>query len=106
MKLIILCSIVALAAAAPAEVQLRRFEQSDGTRRESRGVLKNEGREDAFVALAGSYEWVGPDGMCYVVRTADDDEYQPQVEQEQPAQPEQPREPGSPPFLHSSLVGK
>ncbi|XP_028163704.1 endocuticle structural protein SgAbd-6-like [Ostrinia nubilalis] len=96
MKLIILLSVVALAAAAPADVQLLRsefnndglgnyytsFEQSDGTKQESRGVLKNEGREDAFVAVAGSYEWVGPDAVRYAVRyTADENGYQPEIEQ-------------------------
>ncbi|XP_028163703.1 endocuticle structural protein SgAbd-6-like isoform X1 [Ostrinia furnacalis] len=106
MKLIILLSVVALAAAAPADVQLLRsefnndglgnyytsFEQSDGTKQERRGLLKDEGREGKFLAVAGSYEWVGPDGVRYVVRyTADDNGYRTVVEQIQPRPPGQPR---------------
>ncbi|XP_063820963.1 endocuticle structural glycoprotein ABD-5-like [Ostrinia nubilalis] len=130
MMLIILLSVVALAAAAPADVQLLwseyvndgsgsyhfDFEQSDGTKHESQGDLKNKGREDEFLAVEGSYEWVGPDGVRYVVTyTADENGYRPEIEQIQPGQPsgpEQPIQPGYPappttyrPLLIASLLG-
>ncbi|XP_046960510.1 cuticle protein CP14.6-like [Vanessa cardui] len=104
MKLILVLSLVALAVAAPppltnyptGEPQLLRyendafdnrgynfaFEQSDGQTREEQGELRNEGREDEYTAVKGSYSWVGPDGVKYIVRyIADENGFQPEIEE-------------------------
>ncbi|CAH0727794.1 unnamed protein product, partial [Brenthis ino] len=104
MNLLIVLSLVALAVAAPPprlnyqpnDVQLLRyendnigtgnyryaFEQSDGTKQEQRGELRNEGREDEYVAMTGSYTWIGPDGVTYLVTyTADENGFQPEIEE-------------------------
>ncbi|XP_041976005.1 flexible cuticle protein 12-like [Aricia agestis] len=111
MRLIIALCLFAVAAAAPAtnapdydgryynkynDVQLLRYEsdnigtgpfryaweQSDGQRAEASGQLKNEGREDEALVIVGSYSWVGPDGVTYIVRyTADENGYQPEIEE-------------------------
>ncbi|KAJ8732079.1 hypothetical protein PYW08_014809 [Mythimna loreyi] len=102
MKLLVLCALVAVAGvvlAAPQnveDVQLLRsdsdndglgtynflFEQSDGQRHQANGELKNAGAEDAFVAVKGSYSWIGPDGVNYTVNyIADENGFQPTIEQ-------------------------
>ncbi|XP_050342290.1 cuticle protein CP14.6-like [Nymphalis io] len=104
MKLLIVLSLVALATAAPppltnnptGEVQVLRFEndyydsrgykfafeQSDGQTRQEQGELRNEGREDEYTAVKGSYSWVGPDGVNYIVRyIADENGFQPEIEE-------------------------
>ncbi|XP_049865998.1 endocuticle structural glycoprotein ABD-5-like [Pectinophora gossypiella] len=105
LAIIVLC-LVALVAAAPqrrgnyysdySTVQVLRyfnensgvgsysfgFEQSDGNKRQEQGELRNEGREDQYLAVKGSYSWVSPDGIVYTVTyVADDKGYQPEVEQ-------------------------
>ncbi|PZC85386.1 endocuticle structural glycoprotein SgAbd-5 [Helicoverpa armigera] len=98
MKLLVLCALVAVVAAAPQaqDVQLLRYdadndglgtynfvyEQSDGSKRNENGELRNVGAEDEFVAMKGSYSWVGPDGVTYTVNyVADENGFQPTIEQ-------------------------
>ncbi|XP_068630303.1 endocuticle structural glycoprotein SgAbd-5-like [Battus philenor] len=106
MKLLVVLSLLAIAAAAPQisqrpnlkpdEVQILRFdsdndglgsynfafEQSDGTKKEEQGELRNAGAEDEFVAIKGSYSWQGPDGVVYTVTyIADDTGFKPTIEQ-------------------------
>ncbi|KAF9414980.1 hypothetical protein HW555_007247 [Spodoptera exigua] len=59
-----------------------RFDQSDGTGRDEYGEVRNAGSEDEFVAVKGSYSWVGPDGVKYTVNyVADENGFQPTIEQ-------------------------
>uniref|UniRef100_A0A2H1WSQ4 SFRICE_036472 n=1 Tax=Spodoptera frugiperda TaxID=7108 RepID=A0A2H1WSQ4_SPOFR len=99
MKLLVLCAFVAVVAAAPQNVQdvqiLRydlnndglgaynyAFDQSDGTGHNEDGEIRNAGSEDEFVAVRGSYSWVGPDGVKYTVNyVADENGFQPTIEQ-------------------------
>ncbi|CAB3221305.1 unnamed protein product [Arctia plantaginis] len=105
MKLIVALCLVAVVVAVPVQrvnlystdnVQLLRlendnpgegnyrfaFEQSDGTKHEQQGQIINEGSEDESIAVKGSYSWVGPDGVTYVVNyTADDEGFHPEIEQ-------------------------
>lgn len=61
---------------------IRSFEQSDGQSHNANGELRNAGAEDAFVAVKGSYSWIGPDGVNYTVNyIADENGYQPTIEQ-------------------------
>lgn len=58
------------------------MEQSDGTKKEEQGELKNAGTDDEFVAVKGSYSWTGPDGVTYTVTyVADDTGFHPTIEQ-------------------------
>ncbi|XP_047526723.1 endocuticle structural protein SgAbd-6-like [Vanessa atalanta] len=120
MKLILVLCLVALAVAAPPplsnyptdEAQLLRFEneifenggygfsfeQSDGQTREEQGELRNVGTEDEYTVVKGSYSWVGPDGVKYIVRyIADENGFQPEIE-EGPGG-------GVPPAVVASLLG-
>ncbi|KAJ2946964.1 hypothetical protein O0L34_g16312 [Tuta absoluta] len=104
MKLLVVLSLVAMVAAAPQaadpnpnqDIQLLRFEtdndglgsynfayeQSDGSKREEKGELKNAGAEDEGIVMRGSYSWVGPDGVTYTVTyVADENGFQPTIEQ-------------------------
>ncbi|XP_075970543.1 endocuticle structural glycoprotein SgAbd-5-like [Anticarsia gemmatalis] len=99
MKLLVVCALVAVVAAAPQgdqDVQLLKYEtdndglgtynfvyeQSDGSKRDEKGELRNAGAEDEFVAMSGSYSWVGPDGETYRVNyIADENGFQPTIEQ-------------------------
>ncbi|XP_050342297.1 cuticle protein CP14.6-like [Nymphalis io] len=82
MKLLVVLCFVAVACAAPFEgPQVVSYEndnigtgdyrvrvvQSDGTEQESVGVLKNGPLGESTVAVKGSYSWVAPDGLRYVV---------------------------------------
>ncbi|XP_045764455.1 flexible cuticle protein 12-like isoform X1 [Maniola jurtina] len=116
-QLIVLC-LVAVAVAAPppptynnynAEI-LRyendniglgnyryAFEQSDGTKQEQQGELRNAGLENEAIAVKGVYSWIAPNGYRYtVVYTADDEGYKSEIE-EAPG--------GAPPALVASLLG-
>lgn len=74
------------------------FEQSDGTRHEQRGELKNEGRDNEALVVKGQYSWVGPDGVTYIVTyVADEQGFQPQIEQGPGG--------GVPPAVVASLLG-
>ncbi|XP_049865999.1 endocuticle structural glycoprotein ABD-5-like [Pectinophora gossypiella] len=106
MKLAIVLCLVAAVAAAPQRggnyysdyrtIQLQRYdndnigvgpysfsyEQSDGHKHQEQGELRNEGREDESLAVKGSYQWVGPDGVTYTVTyIADENGFQPEIEQ-------------------------
>ncbi|CAF4778049.1 endocuticle structural glycoprotein SgAbd-5 [Pieris rapae] len=123
MKLLVVLGLVVVVSAAPQaqrqvpsanpqEVQILRFdtendglgtyrfalEQSDGTKKEEQGELKNAGTDDEAISVRGSYTWVGPDGVTYTVTyVADDKGYQPTIEQG----------PGGaiPPGVVASLIG-
>ncbi|XP_026751174.2 endocuticle structural glycoprotein SgAbd-5-like, partial [Galleria mellonella] len=73
------------------------FEQSDGTRHEQIGELRNAGTENAYVVLRGFYSFIAPDGILRVVKyVADENGYQ----------PEQGEGPGAlPPSAAASLLG-
>lgn len=58
------------------------YEQSDGSRQEQYGEIKSEGHEDEHIVVHGSYSWVGPDGVKYIVTyVADEEGFQPEIEQ-------------------------
>ncbi|CAH0727792.1 unnamed protein product, partial [Brenthis ino] len=119
MKLVILLVCVGLVIAAPQaprsdpnEVQILKlesdndglgtyrfaYEQSDNSRREEQGELRNAGTDDESIAVKGSYSWVAPDGITYTVTyIADNNGFQPTIEQG----------PGGavPPAVIASLVG-
>ncbi|XP_059060092.1 endocuticle structural glycoprotein SgAbd-5-like [Achroia grisella] len=73
------------------------FEQTDGTRHEQIGELRNAGTENAYVVLRGFYSYVAPDGVLRVVKyVADENGYQ----------PEEGEGPGAlPPSAAASLLG-
>lgn len=59
-----------------------RFEQDDGTKQEQQGQLINEGSEDEYLSVKGSFTWIGPDGVTYrVTYVADKNGYQPEIEE-------------------------
>lgn len=41
------------------------YEQSDGQKREETAELKNEGTDDEFLTIVGSFSFVAPDGHTY-----------------------------------------
>ncbi|XP_072940652.1 uncharacterized protein [Epargyreus clarus] len=119
---LVVLALVSVAAAAPqraaraapssSDVQLLRYdsdndglgtysfayEQSDGSKRNEAGELRNAGTDDESIAVKGSYTWTGPDGVTYTVTfIADDNGFQPTIEQG----------PGGavPPGVIASLVG-
>ncbi|KPJ11363.1 Endocuticle structural glycoprotein ABD-5 [Papilio machaon] len=74
------------------------FEQSDGTKKEEQGELRNAGTDDEFMAVKGSYSWQGPDGVVYTITyTADDNGFKPTIEQGPGG--------GVPPGVVASLLG-
>ncbi|XP_070071607.1 endocuticle structural protein SgAbd-6 [Drosophila takahashii] len=57
------------------------FETSDGISREERATLKNPGTPEEAIAVQGSVNWVGPDGVHYKLNyLADENGFQPQGE--------------------------
>lgn len=59
-----------------------RFEQDDGQKHDEQGELLNAGSENESLVVKGSYSWVGPDDVMYLVRyTADENGFQPTIEQ-------------------------
>ncbi|XP_016933659.3 endocuticle structural protein SgAbd-6 isoform X2 [Drosophila suzukii] len=57
----------------------RKFETSDGISREERATLKNPGTPEEAIAVQGSVNWVGPDGIHYKLNyLADENGFQPQ----------------------------
>lgn len=59
-----------------------RYEQTDGQKHEAQGTLENEGTEEESLSVIGSYTWVGPDGVTYIVRyLANKDGFQPEIEE-------------------------
>ncbi|CAG9785100.1 unnamed protein product [Diatraea saccharalis] len=113
MKLLVILSLAALAVAAPQRGQQAEvlryesdniglggyryaFETSDGTKHESQGEIRNEGREDEYLAVNGVYSWIAPNGVRYTVKyVADDNGYQPEIEEA----------PGAPGPIVASLLG-
>lgn len=86
-----------------------RFSQSDGTGANQVGTIKNEGSEDEYLAVSGSYTWVAPDGVTFkVTYIADKDGYKPEITviQERPDAEIPPTVGGgAPPALIASLLG-
>lgn len=75
-----------------------RFEQSDGTKQEQTGELRNAGTDDEYIFVKGSFSWIGPDGVTYTVTyEAGEDGYEPEIGQG----------PGGavPPDVAASLIG-
>ncbi|XP_002093891.3 endocuticle structural protein SgAbd-6 [Drosophila yakuba] len=57
------------------------FETSDGISREERATLKNPGTPEEAIAVQGSVNWVGPDGVHYKLNyLADENGFQAQGE--------------------------
>ncbi|XP_017048572.1 larval cuticle protein 65Ag1-like [Drosophila ficusphila] len=55
------------------------FKTSDGVAAQEEGVLQNVGSDHESLAVKGSYSYVGPDGVTYVVTyIADENGFQPQ----------------------------
>ncbi|XP_064543190.1 larval cuticle protein 65Ab1-like [Drosophila montana] len=93
MKFIILfAAFCALACAAPSDVVItdQRLDvepekwsfnsaTSDGASAQQSGVLTNAGSEHEAIAVKGSFEHVGPDGVKYTVNyIADENGFQPE----------------------------
>ncbi|XP_017785783.1 PREDICTED: flexible cuticle protein 12-like [Nicrophorus vespilloides] len=54
------------------------FESDDGIKKEETGEIVNEGRDDQFIKVTGSYSYIGDDGKMYmVVYTADENGFHP-----------------------------
>ncbi|XP_075971122.1 endocuticle structural protein SgAbd-6-like [Anticarsia gemmatalis] len=74
------------------------YEQTDGTKQEQKGEIRNEGTEDEAIVVKGTFTWVGPDGVTYTVNyDADENGYQPEIEQGPGG--------GVPPAVVASLLG-
>ncbi|KAH8266179.1 hypothetical protein KR038_008534 [Drosophila bunnanda] len=57
------------------------FETSDGISREESATLKNPGTPEEAIAVQGSVDWVGPDGVHYKLNyLADENGFQAQGE--------------------------
>jgi len=41
------------------------YEQSDGQKREETAELKNEGTDNEFISVVGSFSFIAPDGHTY-----------------------------------------
>lgn len=80
MKFIVLALCIAAALAAPADVEILKstsvidpeswnfaFEQSDGTKHDQAGVLKNAGSDNEAISVTGSFSFVADDGQTYTV---------------------------------------
>ena len=53
--------------------------QSNGYARQESGTIENEGQEDEAISVRGSYEWLGEDGVKYIVNwLADRNGFQPE----------------------------
>ncbi|XP_019872725.2 flexible cuticle protein 12-like [Aethina tumida] len=99
MKVIaVFAAVLAVALAAPqrnpdAEAQVLRndldnigvdgynfaYETSNGIAAQEQGQLINPGHENESIAVRGSFQYVGPDGVTYqVTYIADDNGFQPQ----------------------------
>ncbi|GBP72130.1 Flexible cuticle protein 12 [Eumeta japonica] len=118
---LIALALVAAAAAAPAPQRPQRqaqnvdilrydtnnagdgsydfdFELSDGTKHQQQGQVVNAGTDNESISVRGSYAWVGPDGVTYVVTyVADENGFQPTIEQGPGG--------GVPPAVVASLLG-
>ncbi|XP_017785782.1 PREDICTED: flexible cuticle protein 12-like [Nicrophorus vespilloides] len=54
------------------------FESDDGIKKEETGEIVNEGRDDEFIKVMGSYSYIKDDGKTYiVVYTADENGFHP-----------------------------
>nr|AAV73780.1 cuticle protein 13 [Antheraea yamamai] len=103
MKLLIILSVIVLVTAAPPPINNAQdnvsllkynyendgtglynyaFEQSDGTKQEQHGELRNAGTENESLFVKGSFTWIGPDGVTYIVRyEAGEEGYKPEIEE-------------------------
>ncbi|XP_031769554.1 endocuticle structural glycoprotein SgAbd-5-like isoform X2 [Galleria mellonella] len=72
------------------------YEQSDGTKHEQTGILKDAGNLNPFVIAKGFYEWISPENKKYRVQyEADENGYRSELEEG----------PGLPPNVGASLLG-
>ncbi|XP_059060057.1 endocuticle structural glycoprotein SgAbd-5-like [Achroia grisella] len=72
------------------------YEQSDGTKHEQTGILKDAGSLNPFVIAKGFYEWISPENKKYRVQyEADENGYRSELEEG----------PGVPPNVGASLLG-
>ncbi|XP_017785731.1 PREDICTED: flexible cuticle protein 12-like [Nicrophorus vespilloides] len=54
------------------------FESEDGIEKEETAEIVNEGRDDQFIKVIGSYSYIGDDGKTYLVTyTADENGFHP-----------------------------
>ncbi|CAG9560421.1 unnamed protein product [Danaus chrysippus] len=100
MKFFIALCLLAVAAAAPPydNIQVVKYdndnigignyrfllEQSDGSKQEQYGELKNEGQVGQAVQVRGSYSWIAPDGYKYTVNyVADENGYRSTIDKEE-----------------------
>ncbi|KAF9414984.1 hypothetical protein HW555_007251 [Spodoptera exigua] len=93
-RIIIACAVLSVAAAAvlPEDAQAQivnyvnnndgtgnynfRFETSNGLKREETGFLINQGQEDEFIRVQGSYSYIDTEGkVVTVIYSADQDGY-------------------------------
>lgn len=74
---LVLCLVIAVALAAPADVEVLKndqsidlngytfnFEQSDGQRRDETGEVRNAGKDDEHIAVRGSFAFTGE--ICFL----------------------------------------
>ncbi|XP_059060033.1 endocuticle structural glycoprotein SgAbd-5-like [Achroia grisella] len=74
-----------------------KYEQSDKTKHEQTGLLKNADGLNPFVIAKGFYEWISPENKKYHVQyEADENGYRSELEEG----------PGVPPVVASTLLGR
>ncbi|KAJ8732699.1 hypothetical protein PYW07_015298 [Mythimna separata] len=57
------------------------YDQSDSSKRNEEGELKNAGTDNAFVAVKGSFTWKAPDNSYHTINyVADENGYHPSIE--------------------------
>ncbi|KAM3962336.1 larval cuticle protein LCP-17-like [Aphomia sociella] len=72
------------------------YEQSDGTKHEQIGILRNADGLNPFVVAKGIYEWISPENRKYRVNyEADENGYRSEIEEG----------PGVPPNVAATLLG-
>ena len=55
------------------------YETSNGIAADETGEVRNVGAEDEYIAVQGSFKYLGPDGVTYTVTyVADENGFQPQ----------------------------
>lgn len=59
-----------------------RYEQSDGSKQDQEGELRNKDTDNEALFVKGSFTWVGPDGVTYTINyEAGENGYRPEIEQ-------------------------
>ncbi|CAH1644279.1 unnamed protein product [Spodoptera littoralis] len=124
-RIIIACAVLSVAAAAvlPEDAQAQivdyvnnndgagnynfRFETSNGLKRQESGVVFNQGQEDEYIQVQGSYSYIDTKGrLVNVIYRADRDGYHLQEKDTGLTMTGFQASPGLPPAAIASLLGK